>query len=141
MKRANHLEDAQNSTDIKTIVVLTTAEIVPCLAAATIAIEATETTRRTTSSTLKPLYAALQLVQFTKWDQYLKKIVRDNFYEPILINETSDEYVCSVQIRNFLYLLKGLKLGHIFQPVSFAFHRQKKKEVSRYYDNLNYLSC
>ena len=45
--------------------VLTAAEIAPCLAAAAIAIEATETTRRTTSSTLKHLYAALQLGQFT----------------------------------------------------------------------------
>ena len=84
------------------------AEITPCLAAAAIAIEATETTRRTTSSTLKPLYAALQLVQFTTWDQYLKKIVKDNFYEPMLINETSGEYVCIGQIRNF----------QIFQKVS-----------------------
>ena len=87
MKRANDLEDAQNSTAIKTIVVLTATEIAPCLAAAAIAIEATETTRRTTSSTLKHLYAALQLGQFTTWDQYLKKIVKDNFYEPVLINE------------------------------------------------------
>ena len=87
MKRANHLEDAQNSTAIKTNVVLTAAENAPCLAAAAIAIEATETTRRTTSSTLKPLYAALQLGQFTTWDQYLKKIVKGDFYEPVLINE------------------------------------------------------
>ena len=67
--------------------VLTAAEIAPCLAAAAIAIEATETTRRTTSSTLKPLYAALQLGQFTTWDQYLKKIVKGDFYEPVLINQ------------------------------------------------------
>jgi hypothetical protein len=60
-------------------VVLAAAEIAFCLAAATIPIETIETTWRTTSSTLRPLYATLQLLQFTTWDQYLKKIVKDKF--------------------------------------------------------------
>jgi hypothetical protein len=66
MKRANHLEPEKHTTAITTIV------LAFCLVAAATPMKASEATCRITSSAFRPLYAALQLRQFTTWDQYLK---------------------------------------------------------------------
>lgn len=72
MKWANHFETAKHSIATETIIVLAGADVAASLVAARIPIKATEMTLRTTSRALRPLYAALQLGQFTTWDQYLK---------------------------------------------------------------------
>jgi hypothetical protein len=70
-------------------VVLAAADIAPCLAAATIPIKAIQATLRTTSSTLRPLDAMLQLRQFSTWDMHLKNMVKNNFDELFLIIDTA----------------------------------------------------
>ena len=73
MKWASHLEARKESNDIDTIAVLVAADPKLSFAAARIPIEATEMTWRQTSSTFKPFTAALQLLQFTTWVQYLNE--------------------------------------------------------------------
>lgn len=50
---------------IVTIELLKAIDATPCLVAATIPINEIDMTCSTTSKTLRPLYAALQLLQFT----------------------------------------------------------------------------
>ena len=70
--------------------VLATLGIASCLAAATIPIKAILATLRTTSSTLRDLYATLQLRQFSTWsDPYLKNMVKNSFDELFLIIDTA----------------------------------------------------
>lgn len=74
MKCANHLEAAKDITATETTVVLAAADIRLCFDAATIPIETMEKTCNMTSSMLRTLYAARQLLQFTTWDQYLQTV-------------------------------------------------------------------
>lgn len=71
MKWANHLDAAKHTTAIITTAFLLIAEAALCLVAAKIPSKATEAICSVISSALRPLYAALQLLQFTTWDQYL----------------------------------------------------------------------
>jgi len=75
MKWANHLDNANDSTANTTIEFLVATDIVPCFMVATIPIEATDMICSITSATLRLLYAELQLLQFTTWDQYLYKLI------------------------------------------------------------------
>jgi len=72
MKWANNFDPAKHTTAIAIIVFLAASDMTFCLVAATIPTKAREATCRTTSRALRPLCAALQLRQFTTWDQYLK---------------------------------------------------------------------
>jgi hypothetical protein len=87
-------------------VILAAADIAPCLAAATIPIKAIGTTWRTTSSTLRPLYATLQLRQFSTWDLYLKNVVKNSFDKLFLIIETASSKDHHTKKRNMIVLIR-----------------------------------
>lgn len=79
MKWDSHLEAAKQRIAIATITFLAAADTKLCFVDAKIPSEAMEMTCNTTSSAFRPLYATLQLLQFTTWDQYLKQSPAPDF--------------------------------------------------------------